>query len=125
METKSGRTHILLCGKEDGRPLLLFHGTGNNSLMWRYNVEELGKQFRLHLIDTINDPGESAAVADFDPGTGYTQWIEEVLDVLRIQRASIVGHSKGGWIALNAAISSAARVDKIVLLAPAVGIHMC
>jgi hypothetical protein len=33
LETPHGKTHIICCGKEDGNPLLLFHGTGNNSLM--------------------------------------------------------------------------------------------
>ena len=123
VETRSGRTHILQCGKEDGRPLLLFHGTGNNCLMWRYNVERLGRQFRLHLIDTINDPGKSEAAADFSPETGYSLWVNEVLDALAIQKASLLGHSKGGWIALNSAVSVPARVDRIVLLAPAAGIN--
>ena len=66
VETESGRTHILLCGKEGARPLLLFHGTGNNSLMWRYNIAGLGEHFRLHLIDTVNDPGKSEASPTFN-----------------------------------------------------------
>jgi len=123
VETRSGITHLLLCGKESGKPLLLFHGTGNNSLMWRYNVSQLGEHFRLHLVDTINDPGKSQAAADFTPDRGYTQWTEEILDALSIQKALLVGHSKGGWIALNAAINLTARVDRVVLLAPAVGIN--
>jgi len=123
VETRSGKTHILLCGNVDGRPLLLFHGTGNNSLMWRYNVEALGKHFRLHLIDTINDPGKSQAAMDFNPEPGYACWIEEVMDALGIRKALLVGYSKGGWIALNTAIHSATRVEKVVLLAPAAGIN--
>jgi pimeloyl-ACP methyl ester carboxylesterase len=123
LETASGRTHILTCGNRDGRSALLFHGVGNNSLMWRYNVEGLGKRFRLHLVDTINDPGKSEAALSFDPETGYAPWIREVLDALGIPKALLVGHSKGGWIVLNTAISAAERVEKIVLLAPAVGIN--
>jgi pimeloyl-ACP methyl ester carboxylesterase len=122
-ETRSGRTHILLCGKENGRPLLLFHGTGNNSLMWRNNVAQLGEHFRLYLVDTINDPGKSEAAVDFSPDMGYTRWMEEVLDALGIARVLLVGHSKGGWLALNAAITAPARVERVVLLAPAVGIN--
>jgi pimeloyl-ACP methyl ester carboxylesterase len=123
VETPSGRTHLLLSGKEEAAPLLLFHGTGNNSLMWRYNVAQLGEQFRLHLIDTINDPGKSEATLTFDPKTDYARWTTEILDALGIRRTSLVGHSKGGWIALNAAVSAPERVERIVLLAPAVGIN--
>ena len=123
VKTESGRTHILLCGKEGARPLLLFHGTGNNSLMWRYNVAGLGEHFRLHLIDTVNDPGKSEASPTFNSQTDYARWTAEILDALGIGKAMLVGHSKGGWIVLNAAISAPARVERIVLLAPAVGIN--
>jgi len=123
LETRSGKTHLLLCGREDARPLLLFHGTGNNSLMWRYNVAQLGESFRLHLVDTINDPGKSEAAPEFHAETDYARWTEEVLDALGIGKALLVGHSKGGWIVLNAAIGMPDRVEKIVLLAPAVGIN--
>jgi pimeloyl-ACP methyl ester carboxylesterase len=91
--------------------------------MWRYNVAQLGEHFRLYLIDTINDPGKSEAAPDFTPDPGYTPWTVEVLDALGIEKALLLGHSKGGWIALNAAINTAARVEKTVLLAPAVGIN--
>jgi pimeloyl-ACP methyl ester carboxylesterase len=123
IETPHGRTHVILCGKEDGKPLLLFHGTGNNSLMWRYNVERLGRRHRLYLIDTINDPGKSQAPAGFDPATGYAAWVGGLLDGLGIGRASLLGHSKGGWIALNTVIAMPDRVDKVILLAPAAGIN--
>lgn len=123
VETRSGRTHILVCGKKEAKPLLLFHGTGNNCLMWRYNVEELGEYFRLHLIDTVNDPGKSEASSAFKPQTDYGHWITELLDALGIEKAMLVGHSKGGWIALNTAIRAPGRVERIVLLAPAVGIN--
>ena len=121
--SRSGKTHLLLCGKESERPLLLFHGTGNNSLMWRYNVAQLGEHFRLHLVDTINDPGKSEARRQFSPQTDYARWTTEILDALGIRTALLLGHSKGGWIALNTAISAPQRVERIVLLAPAVGIN--
>ncbi|MBN2566093.1 MAG: alpha/beta hydrolase [Candidatus Eisenbacteria bacterium] len=123
LESRSGTTHILLCGKEGARPLLLFHGTGNNCLMWRYNVAQLGEHFRLHLIDTINDPGKSEASREFDAETDYTSWTTEVLDALGVGKALLVGHSKGGWIVLNAVVNAPERVERIVLLAPAVGIN--
>jgi hypothetical protein len=54
---------VLLCGKAGARPLLLFHGTSNNSLMWRYNGEQLGERFHLHLVDTVNDPDPAFPVS--------------------------------------------------------------
>lgn len=123
IETKCGKTHIIVCGKEGGHPLFLFHGTGNNSLMWRYNIESFGKYFRLYLIDTINDPGKSQASTIFNPETDYSTWVEEILEKLKIEKVSLLGHSKGGWIALNTLINIPEKLDKVVLLAPAAGIY--
>jgi pimeloyl-ACP methyl ester carboxylesterase len=85
LDTGCGRTHVLECGNRDASPLVLFHGTGNNSLMWRFNVEGL--------------------------------------DALGLDRANLVGHSKGGWVVLNTTISAPERVKRIALIAPAVGIN--
>ncbi len=123
LETDCARTHVTICGNESAKPLLLFHGTGNNSLMWRYNVSRLGQHFRLHLVDTLNDPGKSEASISFNPRTDYARWVTEIFDALGIPKAPLVGHSKGGWIVLNAAIGVPSRIEKVVLLAPAVGIN--
>ncbi|MBN1778514.1 MAG: alpha/beta hydrolase [Clostridiales bacterium] len=122
IKTPAAKTHILLCGNPDGPPLLFFHGTGNNSLMWRYNAEGLGGKFRLYFIDTPNDPGKSAAGPAFKPPEGYTQWMRELLDALKLEKVSLAGHSKGGWLALNTVIRMPEKIDKVALLAPAAGL---
>jgi pimeloyl-ACP methyl ester carboxylesterase len=123
LDTGCGRTHVLECGNRDASPLVLFHGTGNNSLMWRFNVEGLGEHFMLYLIDTVNDPGKSEATTTFKAATDYARWTTEVLDALGLDRANLVGHSKGGWVVLNTTISAPERVKRIALIAPAVGIN--
>jgi pimeloyl-ACP methyl ester carboxylesterase len=122
-ESKYGKTHILICGNENGKPVLVFHGTGNNSLMWRYNCEELGKKYCLYLVDTINDPGKSEYSNIFDPQKDYCNWIEDLINQLGLKSVSIIGHSKGGWLALNTVIGIPERIENVVLLAPAVGIN--
>ena len=45
--TSYGPTHVIICGKEEGLPLLMFHGVGDDSaLMWIYNAKALGEHFR-------------------------------------------------------------------------------
>ncbi len=42
--TSYGPTHVITCGKEDGPPLLMFHGVGDDSaLMWIYNAKALNR----------------------------------------------------------------------------------
>jgi pimeloyl-ACP methyl ester carboxylesterase len=122
IKTPAAKTHILLCGNPQGKPLLLFHGTGNNSLTWKRNVEGLGEMYRLYLVDTPNDPGKSAAAADFRPPESYTQWMRELLAALDLPEVSLLGHSKGGWLALNTVIHMPDQIDKVVLLAPTAGL---
>lgn len=55
-----GDTHVIVYGKEDGLPLVLFHGGGDDSaIMWIYNARVLNEHFRLYAIDTIGGPGKS------------------------------------------------------------------
>jgi pimeloyl-ACP methyl ester carboxylesterase len=123
IESQYGKTHIVKCGNQNGKPVLLFHGTGNNLLMWRYNCEELGKKYSLYLVDTINDPGKSEQSKLFNPQFDYSDWIDDLLNQLGLRSVSIIGHSKGGWLALNSIIKIQKKIDKVVLLAPAVGIN--
>jgi pimeloyl-ACP methyl ester carboxylesterase len=41
-----------------------------------------------------------------------------VLDQLKLERVSIIGHSQGGWHALNLAVTAQERVERLVLLSP-------
>jgi pimeloyl-ACP methyl ester carboxylesterase len=123
LDSSFGRTHIIQCGNITGFPLMLFHGTGNNSLMWRYNCEELGKHYCLYLVDTINDPGKSELSKTFNPKNDYIKWVNSIIDQLHLDKVNLIGHSKGGWIALNTSILLPHKVNKLILLAPAVGIN--
>ncbi len=123
LETRCGRTHVIRCGNENGKPVVLFHGTGNNSLSWKYSASDLGSSFDLYLIDTINDPGKSDASVGFDPSCDYAAWVNEILGELKLDKPFCAGHSKGAWIALNSLVSDPDCFEKVVLLAPAVGIH--
>jgi hypothetical protein len=77
----------------------------------RCDVAHLGEHVRLYLVDTINDPGKSEAAPEFRAETDIARWTTEILDALGIGKALLVGHSKGGWIVLNAAITAPACVS--------------
>lgn len=53
IETTYGTTHVITWGKEDAKPVVLFHGVGDDSaLMWIYNAEYLGR----YLIKVLQIP---------------------------------------------------------------------
>ena len=50
---------------------------------------------------------------------GMAQWIFEVLESLKIEKAGIVGHSMGSLVALECAANQPARVERIALIGTA------
>ena len=100
---------------EPERTLLLLCGIGAKRQGWYKQLPVLGRRFRTLALD-YRDVGDS------DPATApYT--IAELADdvaglarALDIERATMIGVSMGGFIALELALRRAALVDKLVLV---------
>jgi pimeloyl-ACP methyl ester carboxylesterase len=119
VDTRHGRTAVHVCGRADGPALVLIHGAGSNALMWIGDVEGWARDFRVFAIDVVGEPGRSAPVRPPLKGPAYSDWLAEVLDGLGLARATLVGLSQGGWIALKLATTRPERVERLVLLSPA------
>lgn len=116
------RLHAIQWGSEAGQPMLLLHGCGSNALYWNavapLLVEQLGDRFRVVALD---DRG----AGDSDkPRTGYDP--ESCgCDVLSAGRQlgegpmTLVGHSRGGWLATYIAAKWPERVRELILIDPA------
>ena len=118
VETSFGVTHLHVAGPNSLPPLLMLHGFGLSSTQWFSNVGAMSQSFRVYMPDVVDQPGLSIATRTLESGN-YASWLIELMDGLKIERAPIVGHSYGGWIALNVAMAAPQRVDKLVLLSPA------
>lgn len=104
-----------------GRPLLFLHGTDSLN-HWPDILDDLAKT---HDVIAPDHPGFG--------GTAVPGWMDDVsdlayhymdfLEALNLTGVHLVGHSLGGWIALEMAVRSGQRLSDIVLLAPA-GIHV-
>lgn len=105
-----------LIGRE-GAPVLVLHGAGGPN-GWRRWHAALAEQFTLYVPAHpgygLSDSADwMASVSDV---ARYYLWY---LDVLGLERVSIVGHSLGGWIAAELAVMNPRAVDRLVLVAPA------
>ncbi len=121
--TAYGSTHVTITGKEDGKPLLMFHGVGDDSaLMWIYNAKELGKYFRLYAVDTIGGPGKSIMDENYNADFDDVIWIDEIMNFLELERSSIIGVSHGGYLVQLYTLHRPERVDKAICLASSVPI---
>lgn len=119
--TRYGSTHVNVFGKPEGRPVVLFHGVGDDSaLMWIYNAAPLAEHFRLYAVDTLGGPGKSVPNANYDKSFDDAVWIDEMLDGLGLQEVSIAGVSHGGYLAQYYTLFRPDRVRKAAALAAGV-----
>jgi pimeloyl-ACP methyl ester carboxylesterase len=99
-----------------GRPaLVLLQGFMASRPIWKWQIEAFAPHFRVITMDN-RDAGES----DPEPFT-YTvaamaDDVAGLLDALRIERASVLGHSMGGYIALAFAERHPDRLDRLILV---------
>ena len=116
--TSFGTTHINAAGLSDLPPLVLIHGRQFTSPVWYPNIESLSRHLRVYALDVIDQMGRSVPTRKPQTPEDCSDWLSEVLDALHIERATLVGHSHGGWQAMNLAINAPQRVERLVLLAP-------
>jgi pimeloyl-ACP methyl ester carboxylesterase len=100
--------------------LVLVHGLGaSKELDWGQVVEPLSKKYRVIAMDQIGFGHSDKPLLDYRIQT-YVDFLNEFLRELKIQKASFIGESLGGWIsALYAAEASGAHlvpVEKLVLV---------
>jgi pimeloyl-ACP methyl ester carboxylesterase len=119
VKTGYGSTHINVSGPGDGYPLVLLHGAGLTSTVWFANIAALSVHHRVYAVDIIGDAGKSVADRLLEERADYAHWLRGVFDGLNIAKCDLLGHSYGGWLTLNMALSYPERLRKIVLLAPA------
>ena len=116
--TSQGETFVIISGPEDAPALLLLHGGMMNSSMWMGEVTAFARFFRVYCIDMIGEPGLSAPARPPLASDAYAVWLDDVLDHLAVARASILGISLGGWLALDYAIRRPERVERVAVLCP-------
>lgn len=106
-----------------GKPVIMLHGGGPGATGWSNfagNLPAFSKSYRTFLVDMLGF-GQSESVV-FDKESGITvraRALRDFLDVHGIERASFVGNSMGGSVALAFAVDYPERLDKLVLIGAA------
>lgn len=119
IKTSFGTAHVLTAGTGDKEPLVLLHGMNASSTMWYPNIKALSEKYKVYAIDFLLEPGKSQCDGEVNNTDQIVNWYYEIFDQLGLKRFSIVGASRGGWIAMNLALHDRSRINKIVLLSPA------
>lgn len=100
-----------------GEPVVLLHGFGASTYLWRKVAPVLAESHRVIALD-LNGFGYTERPKDpsYYTREGQERTILGVLDRLGIERAHFIGHSYGGGITLFVAARHPERVRSIVLV---------
>ncbi len=113
VSTPAGDIFYLGRGRGD-TALICVHGAGGTHAHWGYQMRDLSDA---SLIYTIDLPGHGRSTP---PGrttvAEYGAALLDMIDVLGLERAALVGHSMGGAIALWAALQAPERVAGLGLV---------
>lgn len=108
-----GRDHV------DGQSTIVFmHGAGSSHLVWSQQSRSFA--YAGYNVLAVDFPGHNLSGGDALPDVeAQAVWIGNMLDALGIAKASFVGHSQGGLVALELAATQPDRVEKAVFVATA------
>jgi pimeloyl-ACP methyl ester carboxylesterase len=97
-----------------GEPVILLHGLGSCVESWTYNIDALAQQHRVFAIDLVGSghsdkPPVSYSLIDL------AKFVKAFMDTLELERATLVGNSLGGGVALWFALLFPQQIEKLVL----------
>jgi pimeloyl-ACP methyl ester carboxylesterase len=104
--------HYQVAGR--GQPLVLIHGLSGSTRWWARNVGPLASRFQVHVVDLVGFGG-SRAPSRFvlhDAAQHLRDW----MDRLPLDRANVIGHSMGGYVAADLTAEAPERVERLVLV---------
>jgi len=96
--------------------ILLLHGIGDSSESWLPVMDELAKHHRVIAPDFLGHGQSDKPRADYS-AAAFANGMRDLLEVLDIERVTVVGHSLGGGIAAQFAYQYPAKVERLVLVA--------
>lgn len=99
----------------DGPPVVLVHESIGDSRMWDPQWQTFPRSHR-----TIRYDLRGFGRSPIEPGVfSHARDLVGLLDEVELERASLVGGSLGGRVALEVAVAEPERVEKLVLMNPA------
>jgi len=111
------KTHFVRKG-ETGRPVVLVHGFGSSTVTWQKTIDALSTRYRVYAFD-MKGFGLSAKPKDGQyHARAYVEQLVGFLDVMKLDRPVLVGHSLGGAIVSRVALLHPDRVGGLVLVDP-------
>jgi len=100
----------------EGQTLILLHGIAGHSRTWLEPMRRLAERYRLVAPDLLGHGDSDKPVGDYSLGA-HACVVRDLLQALGIVRATLVGHSLGGGIALQLTYQFPDLCERMVLVA--------
>src|SRR5438067_13757271 len=85
-------------------PVILLHGLADDVGVWESAIAPLAAKYRVVALDQIGFGRSDKPLLNYRAST-FVDFLDGFLNELKIDRASLVGNSLGGWIAADFALA--------------------
>jgi pimeloyl-ACP methyl ester carboxylesterase len=102
-------------GGGDGPVLLLVHGIAGSCANWRDMIEPLARRYTVIAPDLPGHGASAGGPGDYSLGS-LASGLRDLLLALGHERATLVGHSLGGGVAMQFSYQFPAMVERLVLV---------
>ena len=99
----------------EGPCLLLIHGIGGDWRTWEPVLEGLARQHHVVAVDLPGHGGSAKGAGDYSLGA-LASVLRDLGGALGLERATVVGHSLGGGVAMQFAYQFPERCERLVLV---------
>ena len=99
----------------EGPAIVLVHGLAGSSTTWKYVMPVLAERFTVIAPDLLGHGQSAKPRGDYSLGA-YASGIRDLMVALDVEKASFVGHSLGGGVAMQLAYQFPERCERLVLV---------
>nr|WP_208857871.1 alpha/beta hydrolase [Streptomyces flavidovirens] len=99
----------------EGPAVVLIHGIGDSSATWAGLMPGLARRYTVIAPDLLGHGMSDKPRADYSVAA-YANGIRDLLGALGIERATLIGHSFGGGVAMQFAYQFPERTERLVLV---------
>lgn len=97
-----------------GASVILIHGLADDASIWDSVIPALSAKFRVIALDQIGFGRSDKPLLNYRVST-FVDFLDGFMTELKIERASLIGNSLGGWVAAAYALEQPERVERLVL----------
>jgi pimeloyl-ACP methyl ester carboxylesterase len=98
-----------------GEPILLIHGLAGDSRTWKDVMPALAERYGVIAPDLLGHGESAKPMGDYSLGA-HASGLRDLLGAIGVSRATIVGHSFGGGVAMQLAYQHPELCDRLVLV---------